>query len=166
MNKKLKIQNNYGSDEYQTPREAINILIPHIKKEWKVWECAWGKGNLFNFLKESGFNVVGTGEEFDFLKNCIEYDCIVTNPPYSLKNKFLERCYSLQKPFALLMPLTALEGKQRGKLYKEFGIQLIIPNKRINFETLNGKGSGAWFQTAWFTYGFDLPKDLFFVELI
>lgn len=83
----------------------------------------------------------------------------------SLKDKFLARCYELKKPFALLMPLTALEGKKRGELYRKYGIQLIIPNKRINFETPSGDGSGAWFQASWFTWGLNLPKDLMFVKL-
>jgi len=163
--KKLKIQKIGGSDNFQTPREALNILLPHLKKEWVIWECAWGKGKLFNFLKEEGFNVVGSDKEFDFLTNYKECDCIITNPPYSKKDEFLARCYELGKPFALLMPLTALEGKKRGNLYRKHGIQLIIPNKRINFETPSGKGSGAWFQTAWFTWKMNLPMDLMFVEL-
>ena len=93
------------------------------------------------------------------------YDCIVTNPPYSLKEEFLKRCYELGKPFALLMPLTALESEKRQKLYRKYGIQLIIPNKRFNFETPSGKGGGSWFATAWFTWGLNLPKDLMFVKL-
>ena len=63
-----------------------------------------------------------------------------------------------------------LEHRKKGdgigdKLYKKYGIQLIIPNKRINFETPSGKGSGSWFATAWFCFGLNLPKDLMFIEL-
>lgn len=165
MVKKLKIQSNGRPDNFQTPKEAIDILIPYLKKDWRIWECAWGKGNLFRFLKEEGFDVIGSDKEQDFLTSEIVCDCIITNPPYSIKDEFLERAYYLKKPFALLMPLTALEGKRRGSMYKEHGIQLIIPNKRINFETPSGKGSGSWFQTAWFCYGLNLPKDIMFVKL-
>lgn len=165
MAKKLQIQSAGRPDNFQTPKEALNILLPYLNKRWIIWECAWGKGNLFKFLKEEGFKVIGNDKEIDFLKNECECDCIITNPPYSLKDKFIERCYELNKPFALLMPLTALEGKKRGSLYKKYGIQLIIPNKRINFETPSGKGSGAWFCTAWYCYKLNLPKDLMFVEL-
>jgi len=164
--KKLKIQSSGRPDNYQTPKEAINILLPYIKKDWTIWESAWGKGNLYNFLKKEGFKVIGSDKEFDFLTNYKECDCIITNPPYSIKDKFLTRCYEINKPFALLMPITALEGKRRGILYRRYGIQIIIPNKRINFETPSGKGSGSWFATAWFTYKFNLPKDLLFVDLI
>jgi len=163
--KKLKIQSSGRSDNFQTPKEAIDILIPYINKNWTIWESAWGKGNLYKFLVEKGYKIVGSDKELDFLTNYKECDCIITNPPYSIKDKFLARCYELNKPFALLMPLTALEGKKRGELYKKYGIQLIIPNKRINFVTPSGKGSGAWFQTAWFCYKFNLPKQLNFVEL-
>lgn len=169
MEKKLKIQMNGRSDEYETPKIAIKCLLPYLKKEWTIWECAWGKGRLAKHFEEEGFKVIG--ELFkDFLNkdlglNKEGFDCIITNPPYSLKEEFLERCYELGKPFALLMPLTALEGKKRGKLYRKYGIQLITPNKRFNFETPSGKGSGAWLQTAWFCWELNLPKDLTFIEL-
>jgi len=45
-----------------------------------------------------------------------------------------------------------------------YEIQLIIPNRRINFEIPSGKKS-AWFPTAWFCYKMNLPKELNFVEL-
>lgn len=168
MEKKLKIQSNGRPDDFQTPKEAIDILIPYLKKEWIIWECACGKGNLVSAFTEKGFTVFGTDilEGTNFMEGTKEsFDCIITNPPYSLKEEFLKKCYELKKPFALLMGLTALEGKKRGNLFREHGIQLIIPNKRINFETPSGKGSGSWFQTAWFCYGLNLPKDIMFVEL-
>jgi len=169
MAKKLQIQSNGRPDEFYTPKEAIQPLLPFLKKGWTIWECAWGKGSLAKHLKENkekDLKVIGLVE--DFLNSEWEnknWDCIVTNPPYSLKEKFLRKCYELGKPFALLLPLTALEGKRRGELYRKYGIQLIIPNKRINFITPSGKGSGAWFQVAWFCWKLNLPKDLMFVEL-
>ena len=166
MSKKLKIQMNGRTDEFQTPKIAIAPLLPFLKKEWVIWECAWGKGTLAKHLEEEGFKVVGEKKDFLDSKALIEKcDVIVTNPPYSLKDKFLRMAYMIGKPFAFLMPLTALEGKSRGRLYKKYGIQLIIPNKRINFITPSGKGSGAWFQTAWFCWGLKLYKDLIFVDL-
>ena len=154
MAKKLKIQMGGRSDD---------PLIPYLEKDWIIWECAWGKGSLAKHLKKKGFNVIGNKE--DFLIANRKFDVIVTNPPYSIKDKFLERAFFQGKPFAFLLPLTALEGKKRGELYRKYGIQLIIPNKRINFETPSGKGSGAWFQVAWFCWKLNLPKDLMFVEL-
>lgn len=153
------------SDQFQTPPEAVDILVPFLGKGWTIWECAWGKGKLAERLTELGFNVL-SGNVDDFLTTNRECDCIITNPPYSIKDKFIARCYELVKAFALLMPLTALEGKFRQSLYRQYGIKLLIPNKRFNFETPSGQGSGSWFATAWFTWGIPLPEQLTFVNLV
>jgi hypothetical protein len=39
-------------DDFYTPNEAIEPLLPYLKKEWKIWECASGTGNIVKFLKE------------------------------------------------------------------------------------------------------------------
>lgn len=76
---------------------------------------------------------------------------IITNPPYSKKDQFLKRTFELNKPFMFLLPLTALEGIERGEMFDKNVIQLLIPNKRFNFKP--EKQSGAWFQTSWFVMG-------------
>jgi len=154
-------------DDFQTPKEAILPLLPYLKKEWVIWEPACGKGNLVEALSQENFSVIGTDilEGHDFLKWQPEkFDCVITNPPFSVKEKFLERCYALEKPFALLLPLTTLEGKERQALFKKHGVEIILFNKRINFETPSGKGSGSWFATAWFTNGLNIGKQLTFVD--
>ena len=113
-----------------------------------------------------GFTIFGSdikmGEDF-ITSNRDDFDCIVTNPPFSIKDKWLEKCYSYGKPFALLLPLTALEGKFRHKLYKKHGIQVILFDGRVQYR---GHNSGScWFASAWFCYGLNLPNQLNFVEL-
>ena len=160
--KKPKLLMNGHSDEMGTPPEGFKVLLPFLNKKWSIWECAYGAGSLARIMKENGFKVVTSANFFNDNKEC---DIIITNPPYSLKEEFLKRAYELNKPFAFLLPLTALEGKKRGELYSKYGIELIIPNKRINFITPSGKGSGSWFQTAWFCWKLNLPKQLNFVKL-
>mgnify|MGYP003394350000 CR=1 FL=1 len=29
-----------SADDFQSPEEALNILVPYLKKEWMIWECA------------------------------------------------------------------------------------------------------------------------------
>lgn len=160
-------------DDFQTPKEALDILIPYLNKDWKIWECASGKGNLVNALEQKGFDVLATDiiHGFDFVNHALaedrkfKIDCIITNPPFSLKTEFIKRCFELNKPFALLLPLTTLESEKRQVFFRKHKIQLIIPNKRYNFETPSGKGSGSWFATAWFCYKMNLPNDLNFVEV-
>jgi len=153
------------ADDFQTPSIALKTLLPYLNKDWLIWECAEGKGNLTKAFEEGGFEVIGTdirnGKDF-MIYQPNEFDCIITNPPYSIKQKFLERAYSLHKPFAFLLPLTTFETAKRQKLFKKYGLEVIFLDKRINFETPSGKGSGAWFAVAWFTNGLKIGKELNF----
>ena len=156
------------ANDFQTPPIALEPLIPYLPR--RVWECACGKGNLVSSLLGKGFEVLSSDikDGHDFLvwtPPSNAYDCIVTNPPYSIKDQFLERCYLLGKPFALLMPLTTLEGKRQQWLEK-YGIEIILLNKRLNFETPSDNGSGSWFATAWFTNWLNIGKQLTFGKFI
>lgn len=152
-------------NDFQTPKEALTPLFPYLKPDWVIWECAKGKGNLVKALQNKGFKVVGTDldEGFDFLHYKPEhFDCIITNPPFSIKQEFLKRCYMLKKPFALLLPLTTFETEKRQRLFDEYGLEVIFFPKRINFETPSGNGSGSWFATAWFTNDLNIGKQMTF----
>jgi hypothetical protein len=155
-------------NDFQTPAFAINPLLPYIKKDWIIWECACGKGNLIKAFNNKGYKVIGTdilnGDDF-MMWQPENYDCIITNPPYSIKQDFLERAYNLGKPFAFLLPLTTFETQKRQSMFKKYGLEVIFLDKRINFETPSGKGSGSWFATAWFTNGLNIGKELNFERL-
>jgi len=153
------------SDHFQTPEFEISRLFPYIPKTWKIWENACGAGRIVNALKTADYDVIGTDimHGFDFLSPLMplpEFDCILTNPPFSVKDKWLARCFEIGKPFALLMPITALGEQDRVSMYKKHGIQVALPPGRINFETPSGKGSGAWFYSAWFCHGLPLPGQI------
>lgn len=156
-------------DDFQTPPQALKPLLPYLKKEWTIWEPACGKGNLVREFERCGYKTIGTDLLFgaDFLSEDLDRgDCIVTNPPFKYKQQFLERCYALGKPFALLLPLTTFETAKRQKLFKENGVEVIFFDKRINFETPNQvENSSAWFATAWFTHGLNIGKQLSFEVL-
>ncbi len=155
----LRQHTNY--DHFDTPAYAVKSLIPFLNKNWRIWECTdtYGRSGITKGLREAGFEVEATN--FDFLNTNIGgFDCIVTNPPFNRKTEFIAKCYSYGKPFALLLPLTALEGQKRHWYWKaledKFG--LIVHDKRIDFT-----GGGVWFNTSWFTYG--LFTGVKFVEL-
>jgi len=156
-----------SSDDFQTPPAALWPLLQFLPKNWVIWECAAGTGNLVRELEHQGYKVlfsdILTGQDFLKWQPQEEWDCIITNPPYALKQEFLERCYQLGKPFALLVPLTTFETKKRQTLFRKHGVQVIFFDVRINFTTPSGEGTGAWFATAWFTWRLNLPRDLNFV---
>lgn len=157
-----------GADDFQTPAFALEPLFPYLKPEWKIWEPAMGEGNLVAGLRVHGYQVEGsdikTGHDFLVSKrNC---DAIVTNPPYSLKLEFLKRCYELGKPFALLLPLTALETKARQKLFRQHGVEIVLFPERIKFVTPTKRKSSPWFSVAWFTHGLNIGQPLTFSGVI
>ena len=164
LTKKPSIMQQGHSDNFQTPSWILEPLYPYLKSI--VWEPAYGKGNLFNELVRHDFCVVGTdiieGDDFLAMKIFPEFNCIVTNPPYTLKDEFLSKCYEINKPFALLLPLTALEGIKRQNLYRKYGLEMILLPRRVEFTTPSGKVGGSWFATAWFTNGFHIGKELTF----
>jgi len=60
ISKKPKLLSVGHSDHFQTPPEALHPLLPYLKRDWKIWECAMGKGNLVRALGEKGYHVEGT----------------------------------------------------------------------------------------------------------
>jgi hypothetical protein len=166
VSKKPKLLEAGHPDNFQTPGSAIECLLPYLPKEWLIWEPACGKGNLVRAFEQQGYKVYGSDIAEPHGKDFLHVDCkvsaIITNPPFSIKEKFLARCYELDYPFALFMPITTFDSRERRRLFHRKGIQLILPDGRINFETPNGKGSSSWFYCAWFTNGLKLPRQLNF----
>ena len=157
------------TDDIYTPPYAIDPLLKYIPKGITVWECCdFGGSEITKKLKEHGCNVISTGIKENFFEYIPKehFDLIITNPPYSLKDDFLERCYKLGKPFCLLLPITALEGKRRGKMFRNNGICVLVLDKRIDFLKHMGikTKSSIWFNTSWFCYGV-LPEKLIFAEV-
>ncbi len=83
---------------------------------------------------------------------------MVTNPPFSLKAKWLERANNLGKPYAILLPVTTL-GARNCQLQLDGADVLFLP-RRIDFTG----GNSPWFAVAWFTKGLGLPNQINFVE--
>lgn len=164
--RKPKLMQAGSPDAFQTPAHALLPLLPYLPKSARIWECAAGSGNLVRGLEAHGYAVVGSDvlDGQDFLTwQPDAWDVLMTNPPFSHKTAFLGRAYQLDKPFAFLLPLTTLEGKQRGKLFREYGVEIIIPDERYHFETPSGRTDGrAWFASVWVTHGLNIGQALTF----
>ncbi len=148
------------NDEWYTPDYAIHPILEFLKNNKKIIWCPFDteKSNYVKLLKFNGFKVIYSHKSIN--KNFFEYepkkwDIIISNPPFSIKDKVLERCYALNKPFALLLPLSALEGVFRTNLYIKYGIQILKFDKRIGFN----EKEGISFATAYFCNKF-LPNNL------
>lgn len=158
---------NTKNDELYTPEYAIKPLLKYLPKDITIWECTdYGDSNITKILLREGHKVIKTHKKsFDFLQDTpdFNFDMIITNPPYSLKDAFIKKCYEYKKPFCLLLPITSLEGIERGKMFRKNGIELLVFDRRCNFIYDNAKKSN-WFNTSWFCWNV-LPKQLIFEEL-
>jgi hypothetical protein len=153
-------------DDYATPDYAVRPLLKYIPRGWKIWEPtdSDGKSRIAALLRENGNKVISTGKkQLDFTRDAPEFsfDCIITNPPYSWKDEFIRLCLAYRKPFALLLPLTALEGVARGAMFRRMGTKLgvLVLDRRVEFA-----GGSVWFNASWFCFGV-LPRQLIFAEM-
>ena len=138
MSKIPKPMKSGSSDIFYTPEDVVVPLFNYIPKGQIIWECACGIGSITDLFIKRGYKVkwsdISRDPKEDFLTyQPKQWDVIVTNPPFSIKDKFLKRAYSLGKPFAFLLPVTALGGQHREVMYKQYGIQLILLGGRTNF---------------------------------
>jgi len=169
-NRQGDLKKSNGFDRCQTPAYALDPLLPHLRNDWIIWEPAAGEGNIVNALKAHGHGVIGT----DILegKNFFEWvparwNCVVTNPPYSIKYEWLEHCYDLGKPFALLLPVETLGAATAQRLFDKHGFEIMFLNRRVNFKMPNKgyAGSAAQFPVAWFTYGLGIGSQVTFSKI-
>ncbi len=167
--KRPKLLASGHSDIFQTEAFPVERLLPFIPPEWIILEPACGEGRIVDTLRADGRNVIATDIDrgFDFLTPMglpqEPFNCIITNPPYSIKDKWLQRCFDIGKPFALILPCNALGEQNRYDMYKKYGIQIALYRERVNFGTPSGGKSSAWFPTCWFCWGMPLPAPITFL---
>ena len=169
--KENKGHNTGTYDECQTPPYALDPLIPYLDKMYRVWEPAAGELTLASELSMKGYEVVASDIKYregdDFFLERHYGATIVTNPPYSIKYDWLEHCYMIGNPFALLMPVEMLGTAKGQDLFERYGIEIIFMSPRVDFYMPHKgwKGGGAQFPTAWFTWKLNLPKEINFATL-
>jgi hypothetical protein len=70
----------------------------------------------------------------DWLDSNYQYDFLMTNPPFSIKDYVIEKVLKDGKPSALILPLDSIGGVKRHSLFREYGFPAVyIPSKRISY---------------------------------
>ena len=153
-------------DDYMTPDYAWDNIKQYIPKDKIIWEAFYGDGESGSYLKKLGFNVIH--EEIDFFENDLG-DIIVSNPPFSKTKEVMDRIYELDKPFIMILPSSKINTSYFRK-WKDKGLQIIIPRKRIHFKKLiNGKVPDNWknccnFDCFYYCYKINLKSDIVWLE--
>ena len=151
-------------DQWMTPPTAWQNILHWIPKDKVIWEPFWGNGKIVDFWKGKGFHVVGGADE-DFFKTEAKGDIILTNPPFSIKEKVINRLLKMGKPFIAICPAWMLHTQYFRKIMKG-QVQIIIPKSRINFhpsKTTPCK-TRCNFECYYYCYKMGLPSDLNWID--
>lgn len=138
-----------GRNNFQTPLYTLDLIIPYIQQKTKlILEPAAGQMRLVDYLRKKYEYRVTAQDLYPVREDCFlgdflefgrrdigDIDCIITNPPFSLKFEFITKCLELGVPFALLIPFDMC-GFLHDK-FKNDGLGAIIPNRRIDYLTPN-----------------------------
>jgi hypothetical protein len=148
-------------DFYTTPPYATEALLSVEKFEGNIWEPSCGNGAISKVLEFHNFSVISSDlidrgygiVNKDFLLENNIVDNIITNPPYSLAQKFVEHSLELAKyKIAFLLKLVFLEGERRKLMFQSTPLARIhVFSKRVTQlkDDLPQNNSGmmcfAWF---------------------
>lgn len=136
--------NRIDQDKYYTPTWCIDPMLKLI--DWEnvstfLEPCAGDSRitNRVNFHAKRNLDVMEYEIDYgmDFLRSPHKsyYDVCVTNPPYSLTQQFIERCYSLCNFTAMLLRVNFLGSQSRNDWWAAF--------KPTNIITLSSRPSFA-----------------------
>jgi hypothetical protein len=128
-------------DYYPTPEYVTRDLLEREKFIGNIWEPACGDGAIARVFTEYGFDVIATdlidrgyGEGGrDFLKENRRVNNIVTNPPYSLGEKFVRHSLELaDSKVAMFLKLVFPEGQSRRKMFETTPLARVwVYSKRV-----------------------------------
>ncbi len=146
------------NDYYKTPPRYTLPMLARERFDGVVWECACGDGAISRVLPgeviSTDLHDRGFGESgVDFLATTKQVNHIVTNPPYSLAQKFVEHALQcVSGKVAMLLKLNFLEGQKRKPFFERTPLRTVyVFSDRISFDKgdVESKGSGllayAWF---------------------
>lgn len=166
-----RVENDYYATD---PQSVLDLLKLHPFKIERCLEPCVGNGNIVkSFLKqypEANFDTIDiTNRGFDCeIQDYLEfktdklYDTIITNPPYTLAQEFVEHSLPLLKTkgqCAMFLKIQFLEGMKRKSFFEEYPPKYVyVFSKRQapwnNGNPVNEKGK-KWQSTmcfAWFIW--------------
>ena len=163
------------NDYYATPPESTKALLDKESFKGSILEPCVGGGHIAEILKTTYpkatidcYDLVDRGypntqvKDFLNLVTTKKYDNVITNPPYSLAQEFLEKSFEVLKPkgkIAMFLKIQFLEGSKRKELFKKYPPKIIYvfskrQNPWRNGNPLNEQGK-PWSSTicfAWFLW--------------
>jgi len=143
-------------DNYETPFEAFELISKYINKSKIIWSPFYCNGLVSEHWTKLDIKHIHINNDF-FTYQPEEYDLIIDNPPYSIKQKIFKKCVDLNKPFALFVPIDTLERNYVKQLIGNNDLQILIPNNRTLFiSNYKNLQKHPPFKTVWICYKMNL----------
>ena len=123
------------NDVVFTPREIAKAMVEYLNPTGSILEPCKGEGAFMEFIPGAEWCEITEGRDFyDYNK---KIDWIITNPPYSDFDRFLEHSFDLSENVGLLVP-TAKVFKSMGTIrviqkYGWFPKLWLLPASRCGF---------------------------------
>jgi hypothetical protein len=133
---KNNITGNVYSDEWYTTQDIVDLAIGLLDpKPQSLILCPYDSANsLFVKTLEAQEHAVAYGFD-NFIEGDFRHcDYIITNPPFSIKDKVIRKVYEYGVKSVLVMPLDALGGVKRHEMYSYYGFPSVyVPSRRISY---------------------------------
>jgi hypothetical protein len=145
-------------DAYETPAWVTLALIPHLPwQPGQVWEPAAGSGLMVEALMRAGLDVassdIADGDDFLHMSKLPGCNAIITNPPYTLAQEFIEHALEITKPDGLVAMLLLADydhAATRAHLFHEcpaFAKKVVLTRRIVWFD--DGTSSPSYNHAWW-----------------
>jgi hypothetical protein len=154
--RKNNLTGNELSDEWYTPKFIVDKCIEVVKDNLKS-----GGTILLPFDTEKSLFVQEIDKQMNDMVLCYgmrdfvegeQYECdfIMTNPPFSIKEKVFEKCLEYKKDFMLVLPETFIFSVGFYNLLQkyDFHYKIYSPKQRVYFIDQNGNQNRPNFHTV------------------
>jgi len=169
INSKDILYSEGNNDECWTPAYGVQPILEFIPEVATVW-CPFDTEQS-EFVKQISqknkvhFTHLSLGQDFLTYEPDFDWDVIISNPPFTNKRKFFDRALSFNKPFALIMSNTWLNDSAPKQLFKDKELQLLMFDKRMKFNSPDGRPNNKiTFSSSYYCWNF-LPKQIIIREL-
>jgi hypothetical protein len=160
----------HAADLYETPPEAIDMLLRHMPLDSPVLEPSAGRGAIVRELRRNGLEVhasdlydhqaeaaLGIETGVDFLSMTSMSGCrsIVMNPPFKDAEAHVRHALQLlpnRSTLAVLLRTVWINAIRRADLLKHCHMEIIAGSLKMLPPGVLDRGDGGTVDFAWFIY--------------
>lgn len=117
-----------ASDIVYTKKETASWIIDYFNPQGSILEPASGKDVFFNLFKNTKKYRCEISDGIDFFDWHLKVDWIITNPPYSIYDSFLEKSFEIADNVVFFVPIAKAfkSNKIESLVIKYGGLKEII----------------------------------------